>query len=249
MGLLLLLLLCLGGALLRLRTDPHGLSPVRVTMETIKVLVACEESQAVCKAFRARGFEAYSCDVQECSGGHPEWHLRMDALEALRLHDWKLLIAHPPCTYLSVASAVRMYPIAGMPPNPERLAKAREAKRFFLSFLEADIPHVCVENPTPLSVIALPLETQVIQPWQYGDPHTKRTCLWTRGLPRLLSSVQDKPVTTPWVNGGGRRRGHRVGAHSDPKMRSKTFPGIAEAMARQWGDYLIKLYRDENTLD
>lgn len=205
-------------------------------MNGIRVLVACEESQAVCKAFRTRGFEAFSCDLIECSGGHPEWHLQMDALEAIKLCEWDLLIAHPPCTYLSVASACRMFPVKGEPPNQERLAKAREAKTFFLALLNSNIPRVCVENPTPLSVVALPKHTQVVQPWQFGHPYTKRTCLWLRGLPQLVSVVATKPNTTAWV-GSGRTFEH---GFRDPKTRSKTFSGIAEAMAKQWGDYLIK---------
>lgn len=123
------------------------------------VLVACEESQEVCKAFRDRGHEAYSCDIQECSGGYPEWHIHGDALEALNSRDWDLIIAHPPCTYMSKAGARWMYPKAGQI-DEERLAKAMEAKAFFMKFYECDCQRVAVENPRPMNVVGLPKPSQ-----------------------------------------------------------------------------------------
>ena len=144
----------------------------------MKVLVACEESQEVCKAFRAKGHEAYSCDIQEPSGGHPEWHIFGDALKAIEggqvvtmdgvTHDigkWDLLIAHPPCTYLSNAGARFLYPKGVL--NEQRLRKGLMAKDFFLRFLWADIPKIAVENPIPSSVYCLPKYTQTIQPYQF----------------------------------------------------------------------------------
>lgn len=164
----------------------------------MKVLVACEESQAVCIAFRKLGHEAYSCDTQECSGGHPEWHIKGDVLPLINgnkpfitmdgdLHaivgTWDLLIAFPPCTYLTNAGSIRLR-IKGEI-NKERMAKAVEAKAFFMKFLEADCQKICVENPTPGKIHQLPQYTQAIQPWWFGHPYTKRTCLWLKNLPPL----------------------------------------------------------------
>lgn len=202
----------------------------------MKVLVACEESQAVCNAFRARGHEAYSCDTQDCSGGHPEWHIKGDALELLKL-DWDLLIAHPPCTYLTNASAVRMR--VGGVLQEDRYRKAMEAKEFFLKFWEADIPMIAIENPTPLKIVGLPPYTQAIQPYWFGHPYSKRTCLWLKGLPPLVpTNILDHHE--PYVNGGtkdanGNYKRFKGRKERDPKTRAKTFPGIAKAMAEQWG--------------
>ena len=164
----------------------------------MKVLVACEESQRVCNAFRKLGHEAYSCDIIECSGGHPEWHILGDALKVINgncdfitqdeekhtiIGKWDLLIAHPPCTYLTNASAVRMRVKGEI--VPERYAKAMEAKEFFMRFINADCDRICVENPVPLKIVDLPPYTQIIQPWQFGHPYSKRTCLWLKGLPKL----------------------------------------------------------------
>ncbi len=165
----------------------------------MKVLVACEESQAVCIAFRKLGHEAYSCDTQECSGGHPEWHIKGDVLPLINgnkpfitmdgdLHaivgTWDLLIAFPPCTYLTNAGSVRLRVKGEI--NKERMAKAIEAKAFFMRFLEADCQKICVENPTPGKIHQLPQYTQAIQPWWFGHPYTKRTCLWLKNLPPPL---------------------------------------------------------------
>ena len=210
----------------------------------MKVLIACEESQIVCKAFRARGHEAYSCDIQEPSGGHPEWHILGDALTAVaggviitmdgKAHEvgkWDMLIAHPPCTYLSNAGALFLYPKGVL--NEERLRKGIQAKDFFLRFLWADIPKIAVENPIPSSVYCLPKYTQTIQPYQFGHPFKKKTCLWLKGLPELQPTdelpedqIQSTKIAGNWFNKGGKER---------QKNRSKTFPGIARAMAEQWG--------------
>lgn len=219
----------------------------------IHVLVACEESQRVCCAFRALGFTAFSCDVQEPSGGHPEWHILGDAVSALsggiittmdgKRHDvdkWDLLIAHPPCTYLTNASAVRMR-VKGQIVQ-ERYIKAMAAKDFFLNFYNSPIEHIAVENPTPLKIVDLPPYTQAIQPYEYGHPYSKRTCLWIKGLPTLRpTNLINNHV--PYVNGGckdahGNYRKFQGRNERDPKQRSKTFPGIAAAMAEQWGKFL-----------
>lgn len=226
----------------------------------IKVLIACEESQRVCMAFRARGFEAYSCDIQEPSGGHPEWHILGDAIEAVNggivttmdekthtVGKWDLLIAHPPCTYLTNAGAVRMRKNGEI--VPERYAKAMEAKAFFMAFYNAEIPKIAVENPTPMKIVGLPDYNQAIQPYEYGHPYSKRTCLWLKGLP-ILKPTDILDNHEPYVNGGskdghGNYRKFQGRKERDPKTRAKTFEGIAKAMAEQWGDYLMMEVRNE----
>ena len=156
----------------------------------MNVLVACEESQEVCKAFRARGHEAYSCDIQECSGGHPEWHIMGDALAVIngrctfRTMDgteheidgtWDLLIAHPPCTFLSNAGARWLY--KGGELNQERYQKGLAAKEFFLKFYNADCPRIAVENPVPSSVYEMPQYSQTVQPYEHGHPWSKKNVL------------------------------------------------------------------------
>lgn len=203
------------------------------------VLVACEESQEVCKAFRALGHIAFSCDLQECSGGHPEWHLKCNVLDIINYFNWDLIIAHPPCTYISAAGACRMYPKKGQI-DPERFAKAMEAKEFFMQLLSCNCKRVCIENPRPLKCVELPKETQRIQPYQFGEPWSKETYLWLKGLPELVPTdiVDDYK---PYVScGTSRNKGNadKAGASragGAAKMRSKTFPGIAKAMAEQWG--------------
>lgn len=201
----------------------------------MKVLVACEESQAVTKELRKLGHEAYSCDIIPCSGGHPEWHIQVDALELLKIQ-WDMIIAHPPCTYLTNAGAVRMRVKGEI--QPERYAKAMEAKLFFMQFYNADCPRIAVENPTPMKIVGLPPYTQAIQPYQFGHPYSKRTCLWLKGLPNLVpTEIVDHHE--PYVNGGfkdahGNYLKFQGRKERDPLIRSKTFPGIARAMAEQW---------------
>ena len=205
----------------------------------MKVLVACEESQAVTKELRKLGHEAYSCDIIPCSGGHPEWHIQVDALELLKIQ-WDMIIAHPPCTYLTNAGAVRMRVKGEI--QPERYAKAMEAKSFFMQFYNADCPRIAVENPTPMKIVGLPPYTQAIQPYQFGHPYSKRTCLWLKGLPNLVpTEIVDHHE--PYVNGGfkdahGNYRKFQGRKERDPLTRSKTFPGIAKAMAEQWAGRL-----------
>ena len=222
----------------------------------MKVLVACEESQTVCKAFRKRGHEAYSCDIVECSGGHPEWHIMHDVIPLLNGNcefetadgekhkidgKWDLIIAHPPCTYLTNAGACRMYPQKGKI-DTNRFAKAMDAKKFFMAFLNAECEKICIENPMPLSVIELPKKTQVIQPYEFGHPYTKKTYLWLKGLPNLVPTNIVEPVG-PYVCGNSEiwkkqaAKGVVYGKEKSAKHRSKTFEGIARAMAEQWGDH------------
>lgn len=217
----------------------------------MKVLVACEESQAVCLAFRSRGHEAYSCDIQECSGGHPEWHVQGDVLGLINgrcefttmdgvVHiiegKWDLLIAFPPCTYMTNAGAVRMRVKGEI--VKERYEKAMEAKEFFMKFYSADCDRIAIENPTPMKIVGLPPYDQAVQPYQYGHPYSKRTCLWLKNLPPL-APTEIINEHTPYVNGGckdahGNYRRFQGRKERDPKVRSKTFPGIAVAMADQW---------------
>lgn len=199
-------------------------------METIKVLVACEESQAVCKAFRARGFEAYSCDVQECSGGHPEWHLQMDVFDAIDSRQWDAMIAHPPCTHLSVSG--QHWFSRGMKDPQLR----EDAVAFVWALMCADISHIAVENPVSILSTRIRKPDQIVQPWMFGHGETKATCFWLKNLPRLdPTDVVEGREPRIWKM--------RIADHAKrSRERSKTFPGIAEAMARQWGDYLIKLY-------
>ena len=220
----------------------------------MRILVACEESQEVCKAFRAKGHEAYSCDIQECSGGHPEWHIQADAIPLIDGYctfitadgikheirsQWDMIIAHPPCTYMSNAGACRMYPRKGEI-DLDRYQKALEAKAFFMSFLIADCPRIAIENPRPLKVVGLPKETQRIQPFQFGEPYSKLTYLWLKNLPTLHPTMIIDSYK-PYVScGTSRNKGNpeKTGASRKggaSKVRSKTFPGIAKAMADQWG--------------
>lgn len=216
----------------------------------MKVLIACEESQAVCKAFRELGHEAYSCDIQECSGGHPEWHILGDALKSIeggqiitmdgQTHDvgkWDLLIAHPPCTYLSKAGGNRLR-INGEIQKP-RFEKGVAAAKFFMKFINADCPRIVVENPVPLKIFGLPPYSQIVQPFMFGDPWMKTTCLWTKNVPLLMATDIVVP-TGKWVNSTDHRKRKakdewQTSGKKSQKERSKTFPGIAKAMAEQWG--------------
>ena len=199
-----------------------------------KVLVACEESQAVCKAFRALGHEAYSCDIQPCSGGHPEWHLQCDALELLKLK-WDMIIAHPPCTYLTKGGANNLFNKDHSVKDPEREEKGWAAKEFFLAFWHADCPRIAVENPVPMKYFGLPPYSQIIEPCMFGDPWRKRTCLWLKGLPLLFATDIVVPRGS-WVGSRSRNvSNYEWAGKRSAKDRSKTFPGIARAMAEQWG--------------
>lgn len=196
----------------------------------MRVLVACEESQRVCIEFRKLGHEAYSCDIEPCSGGHPEWHLQQDVTELLKIK-WDLIIAHPPCTYLSNAGARFLYPKGEL--NEERLQKGLKAKEFFMKLWNADCPRIAVENPIPSKVYGLPEYSQTIQPYEFGHPYSKKTCLWLKGLPKLQPTEivpenkrESTKIAGNWFNKGGKDR---------QKNRAKTFPGIAKAMAEQWG--------------
>ena len=185
----------------------------------MKVLVACEESQAVCIAFRERGHEAYSCDILPCSGGHPEWHLQLDVIPLLS-EMWDMIIAFPPCTDLAVSGA-RWF--------AEKRADGRQRRsiEFFKLFANADCPKVAIENPIGIMSREYRKPDQIIQPWMFGHGETKATCLWLKGLPKL--------TPTKIVVGREQRIWKMPPGPDRAKERSKTFPGIARAMAEQWG--------------
>lgn len=196
----------------------------------MKVLCACEESQAVCIEFRKLGNEAYSCDIQECSGGHPEWHIQGDVIPLLSEH-WDIIVAFPPCTYLSFAGNRWL-------DQPVRLEKREAAREFFMKFVDVDCPRVAIENPVGYMNSCYRKPDQIINPYMFGDPYLKRTCLWLRGLPPLYSDdllerpkplyIQDNGKKRYWVetvSGSAAKR---------QRIRSTTFPGIAAAMAWQW---------------
>ena len=201
----------------------------------MKILIACEFSQIVTKAFREKGHEAYSCDILPCEGGHPEWHIQGDVLKLFD-HDWDMMIAFPPCTFLTNASAVRMR-VKGQI-QQDRYNKMLIGKEFFMKIYNHSCDKIAIENPTPMKICKLPKYTQAIQPYEFGHPYSKRTCLWLKNLPPLLSTCI---ITNhePYVNGGckdahGNYRKFQGRNERDSKTRSKFFTGIAQAMAEQW---------------
>lgn len=209
----------------------------------MRVLVACEESQIVCKAFRARGHEAYSCDIQECSGGHPEWHIQDNVLDHLN-DGWDLMIAHPPCTYLSYAGTRHWN-------NDGRLQKRLEALQFFAALWLAPIEKICIENPRGCASPTIAKYSQIIEPYYFGDSFSKPTWLWIKNLPLLQHHSThnlfhecthvDKGEFVEFMTAKGTiKKESKWFRQLSPgieraKTRSKTFPGIARAMAEQWG--------------
>jgi hypothetical protein len=221
----------------------------------MKILVACEESQAVTIEFRKLGHEAYSCDIIECSGGHPEWHIMQDVLPLLdgnckfetvdgKCHDidgkWDMIIAFPPCTYLTVTGN-RWFDIERYGEKAKQRIKNREdAIKFFMMFAKADCERIAIENPIGTMSTAWRKPDQIIHPYMFGDPERKSTCLWLKGLPKLKPTNIVEPKIIKYKNGKGTDSPwhmNTMGLPSDEraKMRSKTFPGIAKAMAEQWG--------------
>lgn len=225
----------------------------------LKVLIACEESQRVCKAFRKLGHEAYSCDIIKCSGGHPEWHIQQDVLPLLRgeavfqtkdgvthaVPRWDLIIAHPPCTYLTVTGNrwfnVEKYGEKAI----ERMKLREEAKEFFMAFINADCDHIAVENPIGVMSTSYRKPDQIVQPYWFGDPFEKRTCLWLKGLPNLKKDMEVTPEERTVYKSGNSLPTWFAAAASLPaeersRIRSQTFPGFARAMAEQWSEFLEK---------
>ena len=231
----------------------------------MKVLIACEESQAVCKAFREKGHEAYSCDIVESSGGHPEWHIQGDVLEVLNpkhlfskdgikgigfftcdnnwhfIEDrWDLIIAHPPCTYLTVTGNrwfnVERYGEKAL----KRIADREEAAKFFMQIANADCDRIVIENPVGFMSTYYRKPDQIIQPYMFGDAFEKKTCLWLKGVEPLNPTNEVEPPERKKFESGKTMPTWYAEAWHLPKeerakLRSKTFPGIAKAMAEQWG--------------
>ena len=217
----------------------------------MKVIVACEESQRVCIAFRKRGHEAYSCDIQDPSGGHPEWHILGDALKAIeggrvntmdgKTHDigrWDLLIAHPPCTYLTLAGNKWFKPEFA-DRFPDRQKQRKEAVDFFMAIANADCDKIAIENPVGVMSSLWRKPDQYIEPYLFGDPEKKKTGLWLKGLPLLKPTNIVEPVIIHCKSGANEPRWHmetmRLSKEERSRARSRTFLGIAEAMAEQWG--------------
>lgn len=216
----------------------------------MRVLVACEESQAVTIELRALGHEAYSCDILDPSGGHPEWHVQQDVIPLLSppitfltidgtkhtVAKWDMIIAFPPCTYLTVTGNrwfnVEKYGDKAL----ERIQLREEAKQFFMAFANADCPKIAIENPVGVMNTSYRKPNQIIQPYQFGDPFEKRTCLWLKGLPNLVpTNVVEPPARQQLKSGKSMPEWYSNAPKKDrAKIRSKTFPGIAKAMAEQW---------------
>lgn len=225
----------------------------------MKVLVACEESQRVCTAFREKGHEAYSCDIMECSGGHPEWHIKGDVLPIINGYKtptdifitqdgfahyvpkrWDLIIAHPPCTYLTVTGNrwfnVERYGEKAI----KRLQDREEAIKFFLSIANADCDKIVIENPVGIISTVWRKPDQIIQPYMFGDSAEKKTCLWLKGVKPLNATNEVEPPERVKFDSGRTMPKWYADAWHLPReersrLRSQTFPGIAKAMAEQWG--------------
>ena len=201
----------------------------------MRILIACEESQTVCKAFRAKGHEAFSCDILPCSGGHPEWHLQEDVLPLLRKENelWDMIIAFPPCTHLAVSGAAHF---------AKKIADGRQQQGidFFMQFANAKCEKVVIENPVGIMSSVYRKPDQIIQPYEFGEPFSKKTCLWVKGLPLLKSTkLVDKGERITFASGKSMPKWYSDAFRLPPKersiARSKTFQGIADAMADQWG--------------
>lgn len=202
-----------------------------------RVLVACEESQAVTIEFRKLGFEAFSCDLEPCSGGHPEWHLQQDVTPLLE-QEWDLIIAFPPCTHLA-ASGARWFE------QKRKDGRQQQGIDFFMKFVRANCPHLAIENPVGIMSTVFRKPDQVIHPWQFGHEARKQTCLWLENLPLLkptnivgegeLVKFESGRVMPKWYSDAW-----KLSPKERAKLRSKTFTGIAEAMAHQWGAWIAR---------
>lgn len=197
----------------------------------MKILVAFEESQAVTIELRKLGHEAFSCDLQECSGGHPEWHFQMDAFEAMKLKKWDMMIAFPPCTDLAVSGAAWFE-------QKRKDGRQQKSIDLFLRVANSEIPMIAIENPVGIMSTHFRKPDQVIQPYMFGDPVKKTTCLWLKNLPPLLpTEIVSPEITTLSTGAKFSTWDYKISMDrkNRAKLRSKTFPGIARAMATQWG--------------
>ena len=225
-------------------------------IERMKVLVACEESQRVCIEFRKLGHEAYSCDIEPCSGGHPEWHIKSDVIRFINgycifttmdgknhyINDkWDMIIAFPPCTYLTVTGN-RWFNIDRYGEKAiQRHKDRKDAIDFFMAFANADCEKIAIENPVGIMSTEWRKPNQIINPWQFGDAFEKKTCLWLKGLPELTpTNIVEIPPRKKFDSGKTMPSWYAEAWHlpkeERAKLRSKTFPGIANAMAEQWGN-------------
>lgn len=202
-----------------------------------KVLVACEESQAVTLAFRERGFEAYSLDIKPCTGGHPEFHIQGDALDYINDTSFDLMIAHPPCTHLACSGARHFQ---------KKIADGRQQQGIdlFMAFTRSKIKHFAIENPVGIMSNLYRKPDQIIQPYFFGDEAVKTTCMWTKNLPNLKpTKIVGKGEIVTYASGNRMSKWYADISGLTPEerstMRSKTFPGIAAAIAQQWGDYIM----------
>lgn len=192
----------------------------------MKILVACEESQAVTIELRKLGHEAYSCDIEPCSGGHPEWHLQEDVTPLLKQH-WDMIIAFPPCTHLAVSGAAWFE-------QKRKDGRQQEGIDFFMMFANADCERIAIENPVGIMSSVYKKPSQIVQPYEYGHMEQKKTCLWLKGLP-LLQPTNNVYAQMMELPKNKRERLHYLPPSPErAKLRSKTFPGIAKAMAEQW---------------
>lgn len=204
-------------------------------MKQLRVLIACEESQAICTEFRRLGHIAFSCDLQPCSGGENDWHIQADCIPLLGM-DWDLIIAHPPCTYLSQSGQcwcnVGKYGASAM----KRMELRDEAAHFFMLFTSLSCKHVAIENPRGYMSGYYREPDQIIHPWMFGDKFSKATCLWLKGLPPLVPEQTERPsnLDRDWWH-----RTRYLRADERRRQRSKTFPGIARAIAEQWSEYIL----------
>lgn len=218
----------------------------------MNVLVACEESQRVTKCFRKRGHNAFSCDLIECSGGHPEWHIKVDVLTVLSGHtsfvtqnntshtidSWDLIIAHPPCTYIT-CTGNRWYKEEYKEKYPNRQQQREEAIEFFMEFVKCNCDKIAIENPVGIMSTVYRKPDQYIEPYMFGDPYRKKTCLWLKNLGKLEPTEIVEPEIIYTGDGKSESIDHYLTAslpmEERSKIRSKTYWGIAKAMAEQWG--------------
>lgn len=216
-------------------------------MKQMRILVACEESQTITKELRALGHIAFSCDLQECSGGHPEWHFNRDVFEIIDL-GWDMMIAHPPCTYLSVSG------LHWNKKDAERRQKTEDGLAFVQKLMNANIPKIAIENPVSCISSRIRKPEQIVHPYHFGDDASKKTCLWLKGLPRLKHTEYVEPRLIEGKKRWGNQtddgqnfildeRGKVMGWNTDAikKARSKTFQGLAKAIAEQWTDDSFEL--------
>lgn len=204
----------------------------------MRILLACEESQEVTKRLRVKGHEAFSCDILPCSGGKPEWHLQQDVTELLK-KKWDMIIAFPPCTFLTVTGN-RWFNIERYGDKAiKRHADRKEAIEFFMMFANADCDKIVIENPVGVMSSHYQKPNQIISPCQFGDAFEKKTCLWIKGLPNLIpTDIVEPPKRTQFASGKSMPTWYadawKLPKEERAKLRSKTFPGIAQAMVDQW---------------